>query len=143
AFINFMSHTRMSFLTDNGFGQKELSQYNLGPIVFHEHIYYFKEIFSGEPVTVSLELSGISEDGMFFEFTHKIYNHDGKNCATCEMMGSWINLETRQLTILPEELFAKLDNTPKSEDFRILTKEGTRKYGKRPQDISVEKLQSL
>ncbi len=143
AFVNFMSHTRMSFLMENGFGHKQLSHFNLGPIVFYEHIYYFKEIFAGEPVKVTLELSGLSEDGMFFEFTHRIYDHTGKNCATCEMMGSWINLETRKLTQLPEELFGRLDHTPKSQDFRILTKEDTRKFGKRPNNLSPEEMEAL
>ena len=143
AFVNFMSHTRMGFLTENGFGQKQLSHHNLGPIVFYEHIYYFKEIFAGEPVTVTLELSGLSDDGMYFEFIHKIYDHNGNNCATCEMMGSWIDLEERRLTTLPDELFEQLDHTPKTKDFRVLTKEDTRKYGKRPVNISPEELEKL
>lgn len=143
AFVNFMSHTRMGFLMENGFGHKQLSHYNLGPVVFYEHIYYFKEIFAGEPVTVTLELSGLSQDGMYFEFLHKIYDHKGKNCASCEMMGSWIDLEKRKLTVLPDELFKKLDATPKTPDFRRLTKKDTRKYGKRPQDLTAEELEKL
>ena len=143
AFINFMSHTRMGFLMENGFGHKQLSHYNLGPIVFYEHIYYFKEIFAGEPVTVTLELSGLSDDGMYFEFLHTMYDHNGKNCASCEMMGSWIDLEKRKLTFLPDELFRKLDATPKTSDFKILTKEDTRKYGKRPNDLTPEELKKL
>ncbi len=143
AFINFMSHTRMGFLTENGFGQKELSHYNLGPIVFYEHIYYFKEIFAGEPVTVTLELSGLSEDGMYFEFLHKIYDHNGKNCASCEMMGAWIDLEKRKLNGLPKDLYSHFDTVPKSKEFRVLTREDTRKYGKRPDDITPEELKAL
>ncbi|MCM8569793.1 thioesterase family protein [Gramella jeungdoensis] len=143
AFINFMSHTRMGFLMENGFGHEQLSHYNLGPIVFYEHIYYFKEIFAGEPVRVTLELNGLSEDGKYFEFIHNIYDHNGINCATCEMMGSWIDLEKRKLTSLPGELYDKLDLTPKSKTFRTLTKEDTRKYGKRPHDLSKEELESL
>ncbi len=143
AFVNFMSHTRMAFLMENGFGHKELSHYNLGPIVFYEHIYYFREIFAGHPVTVTLELSGLAEDGMYFEFIHKIYDYKGRHCASCEMMGSWIDLEKRKLTTLPDELFKQLDETPKTEDFRTLTKEDTRKYGKRPQDLTEEQLEEL
>ncbi|APG60691.1 acyl-CoA thioesterase [Christiangramia salexigens] len=143
AFINFMSHTRMGFLTENGFGQKELSHYNLGPIVFYEHIYYFREIFAGKPVRVTLELKGLSEDGMFFEFVHKIYDYKGRHCADCEMMGSWIDLEERKLTVLPDELYEKISHTPRSEDFRILTKEDTRKFGKKPKDLSPEEFEKL
>ncbi|HCO83984.1 MAG TPA: thioesterase, partial [Arenibacter sp.] len=40
AYLNFMSHTRMSFLLEIGFNQKTMSQNNIGPVVFHEHVYY-------------------------------------------------------------------------------------------------------
>jgi len=59
------------------------------------------------------------------------------------MMGSWIDLEERRLTTLPEKLFDQLDHTPKTKDFRILTKEDTRKYGKRPENLSAEELKDL
>jgi len=135
AYINFMSHTRMGFLMENGFGHQELVKHNLGPVVFYEHIYYFKEVFGGKPVRVSLQLKGLSEDGMYFEFIHNFYDHKGRNFASCEMMGGWIDLQTRKLTGLPEDLFQKLDHLQHSEDFRVLTKEDTRKFNKKPQDL--------
>ena len=70
AYINFMSHTRMAFLMENGFGQQEMAKHNIGPVVFYEHMYYFKEVFAGKPVRVSLQLKGLAEDGMYFEFVH-------------------------------------------------------------------------
>lgn len=132
AYQNFMSHTRMAFLLKNGFTQKELAQYNLGPIVFYEHIYYFKEILPEDTVEVTLKLKGLSEDGMFFSFEHDFYNQNGKNCARCEMMGSWIDMKTRKLTALPEHLLTPLDKLEKTEDFKVLTQEDTRKYGVYP-----------
>ena len=54
AYINFMSHTRMAFLMENGFGQQEMAKHNIGPVVFYEHMYYFKEVFAGTPVSVTL-----------------------------------------------------------------------------------------
>ena len=136
AYINFMSHTRMGFLMENGFGYKELARHNLGPVVFFEHIYYFKEVFAGKPVTVTLSLKGLSEDGMYFEFVHDFYDHKGRNFASCEMMGGWIDLKERKLTGLPAELFENLNSLDHTSDFRTLTKEDTRKFGKRPkQDL--------
>lgn len=143
AFINFMSHTRMSFLTEKGFDQQHLAEYNLGPIVFYEHVYYFREIFAGKPIFVSLELKGLSEDGMFFEFVHKIFDHKGRHCASCEMMGAWMDLSSRKLTALPEELFQKLELSSKSEDFKLLTKEDTRKHGRYPKDLDQDEVQEL
>jgi acyl-CoA thioester hydrolase len=84
------------------------------------------EVFPGRPVKVSLELAGLSKDGMFFEFRHNFYDSKGKNVAHCEMMGAWINLKTRSLTALPDELVKVWSVIEKPEDFRVLTKEDTR-----------------
>lgn len=137
-YVNFMSHTRMAFLMENGFGQEELVQNSLGPVVFSENIYYFKEVFPGKPVTVTLELKGLSKDGMYFEFVHNFYNNKGQHCASCDIMGAWINLKTRQLTGLPEEMHHNLDKLHHTEDFRVLTKQDTRKFGKVPQDVDPD-----
>ena len=137
AYTNFMSHTRMAFLIENGFDMKTLGEYNLGPVVFYEHMYYFKEAFMGQPITVSLEVSGLSEDGMFFKFDHNFYNHKGQNIAHCEMLGAWIDLSTRKLTHLPEVLISKEHTFPKTEDFKILTKEDTRKLNKMPKHLTL------
>ncbi|WP_046743293.1 acyl-CoA thioesterase [Kordia zhangzhouensis] len=135
AYINFMSHTRMGFLIENGFTQQQLAKHNIGPVVFYEHMYYFKEAFPGKPVKVSLEIAGLSEDGMFFEFVHNFYDIHGKNFASCEMMGAWIDLKTRQLIGLPNEFNTAIAKAPKSENFKILSKEDTRRFGKKPENL--------
>ncbi|PKG43336.1 acyl-CoA thioesterase [Psychroflexus sp. MES1-P1E] len=135
SYQNFMSHTRMAFLVENGFSQQELVKYNIGPIVFYEHIFYFKEIKPEDKVRVSLELKGLSENGMFFQFEHNVYNQKGENCARCDMMGSWIDLKSRQLTALPEHLLYPLEHLTKTEDYKVLTKEDTRKFGVKPKHL--------
>lgn len=135
AYVNFMSQTRMGFMMENGFGQQELIKNNLGPVVFYEHIYYFKELFMGKPVRVSLQLKGLSEDGMFFEFAHNFYDHNGRNCAYCEMLGSWIDLKTRKLTALPKAFQEQLNQLERTDDFKILTKADTRKPGIAPRHL--------
>jgi len=135
AYIDYMSHTRMAFLMENGLDQKHLSKYDLGPVAFYEHMYYFREVFPGKPVKVSLQLKGISEDGMYFQFLHNFYDENGKNFARCEMMGGWIDLKERKLVGLPKELFNNFEALEKTDDFKIITKEDTRKYSERPKDL--------
>ena len=135
AYINYMSHTRMAFLVERGFTQKTLMKHNLGPIVFYEHVYYFKELMPQDQARVYLQLKGLSEDGMFFSFEHNIYNQDGKHSVQCEMLGSWIDLKTRKLTSLPDHLHDLMEDLDKTEDFKVLTKEDTRKFGKKPKDM--------
>ncbi|HAT70475.1 MULTISPECIES: acyl-CoA thioesterase [Croceibacter] len=135
AFINFMSHTRMAYLIENGFGQKEMAKYNIGPVIFYEHIFYFREVLQGKPIKVSFEVGGVSEDGSLFKFVHNFYDSNGKNLATCDMLGCWMDLKERKMTTFPKELNHVLENAPKSEDFKILTKEDTRAFGKMPKDL--------
>jgi len=137
AYTNFMSHTRMAFFSEKGFSLPDIRSFNIGPVVFYEHMYYFKEAFLGTPVTVTLQISGLSEDGMFFKFDHNFYNHKGQNLAYCEMLGAWIDLTKRALTPLPKELLKLTEDFPKAKNFTILSKEDTRKFGVKPQDVSI------
>ena len=135
AYTNFMSHARMSFFTDHGFAFSELKRHDIGPVVFYEHTYYFKESFLGESIIVSIEISGLSEDMMFFRFEHNFYNLEGKHLAFCEMQGAWIDLNKRKLTTLPNHLRVLAEKFPKTKDFKILTKADMRKGNIKPKDI--------
>ena len=67
SYINFMSHTRLSYMMENGFGQNSMVTNNIGPVVFYEHMFYFREVFPGKPIRVSLQLKGISKTGSLFD----------------------------------------------------------------------------
>jgi acyl-CoA thioester hydrolase len=140
AYTNFMSHARMAFFSDHGFSMKTIKEQALGPVVFYEHMYYFKESFLGTPITVTIEISGLSEDGMFFSFDHNFYNHKGEHLAHCKMLGAWINTKTRKLTALPENLMHLAIQFPKSNGFKILTREDTRKHGVVPKSLNPVEL---
>ena len=135
SYLNYMSHTRMAFLFELGFTQDTLGKEQIGPVVFHEHMYYFKEVFPGRPIKVSMEIMGMSEDAKFFEFHHNFYNHKGENFAHCEMMGAWMDLKTRKLTGLTNDFLKSFSGVEKGEGFRVLTKEDTRRFAKTPKDI--------
>ncbi len=135
AYINFMSHTRMAYLGLIGFNQKSMAKHNIGPVVFYEHMYYFKEVFPGKPIRVSLGFKGMSKDGMFFEFEHNFYDSEGKNFARCNMMGAWMDLRERKLIGLPQNFLDVFEQMEKEESFKILTKEDTRRYVQVPKNL--------
>lgn len=140
AYTNFMSHARMSFFGDYGFSMKTIQHKYLGPVVFYEHMYYFKESFLGTPITVTIEMSGLSDDGMFFSFDHNFYNDKGQHLAHCEMLGAWIDTRSRNLTTLPKELLDLAHQFPKSKGFKTLTKKDTRKHGVKPKSLNPQEL---
>ena len=119
AYINMMSHTRMSMLEEVGFGHRAMHNAQLGPIVFREEIHYFKEVLPGTPLRVGLSLRRMSPDHRFFSFGHRFYNEHGKNVAYGEMVGSWISLIERKIAQPPQILIDALDRIPKSDDFRL------------------------
>lgn len=142
AYLNFMSHTRVVAMNKAGITQNVLEKFNLGPIVFYENIFYFKEVLPDQSVYVDIKLKGLSEDNMFFQFEQNLYDSQGQNMATYEMMGSWIDMKTRRLTSLPQELAKLFTLLERTEDFTVLTKNDTRKFGKRPKHISKDQLEA-
>lgn len=138
AYINFMSYARIVAMRKGGFSQKNLAKYNIGPIALYEHVYYFKEILPDEPIYITAELKGLSKDFRFFEFMHNIYDKHGENKARSEMMGAWIDLKSRKLTSLPEEFAQRLQDLDRTDDFKYLTKEDTRKFNVRPINIDPD-----
>ena len=135
-YLDYMSHTRMSFLTENSLGLDVMRNNNLGPITLHEHIHYFKEIMPQETIKVSLEISGHSADGLFLMFEHNFYNSEGKNLAYAEILFSWIDIKKRKFGVVSKDLLNIIESFPRSESFKILTKEDTRRYGRKPKDIT-------
>jgi acyl-CoA thioester hydrolase len=114
---------------------KDLHEKAIGPIVFNEQLFYFKEVMPDEKIRVSFELDGSSEEGTFFSFVHNFFNNKGENVARCEMMGAWMNLSTRKLTPLPQEFLNRFEETHKTTTFKTLTAADTRRHGRRPQDL--------
>jgi acyl-CoA thioester hydrolase len=52
------------------------------------------------------------------------------------MMGAWIDLKTRKLASLAPELLQRLEGVERSPNFRVLTKEDTRKNSKEPKNLA-------
>ena len=131
-YVEYMSDTRMGFLTSHGLSLDVFNGYGLGPIVMYERIYYFKEIGLDDNIKVSLEVSGMSEDGRFIKIEHNFYNDEGKNLANAEMLFSWMDLKTRRFGRIPKELLQKIENFPKTKNFKVLTKNETKSLIKKP-----------
>lgn len=132
AYQNFMSHVRMAFLIEHGFGQQQMAAYNMGPVIFSEQIFYFKEIHQGTPITVTCEVTGLSDDGSFFRFKHDFYDAKGNNMARGLMAGAWMHLESRKIESLPAELCELIQIISKSADFKTLTKDDMRAHSQVP-----------
>jgi acyl-CoA thioester hydrolase len=136
AYSAYMAECRMAFLLKYGIDLKLFESYKIGPVLLSEHMHFIKEIYPGETITVSLEISGYSEDGKFIRFIQKIYNMQGKIAAYAEPLISWVDYESRKLSALPSDWWILIAETPKSSNFQILQKEDIR-YTKVPYSESI------
>ena len=133
SYVEFMNHTRISFLATHGFPQEAFEQHNIGPIVFSEEFYYLQEVLPLEKIAVDLEVLGLSEDYRFAQFSHSLFKQDGTLATYSTLIFAWMDLEKRKLTLPPAQLISVLEQAPKADSFTILTKENTRKKGIIPQ----------
>lgn len=136
SYVDFMSHTRMSFLQENGISLEVMNGLNLGPVALYEHIYYYREVLSGDPISVSLDVCGYTNDGRFIKIEHNFFDREGRNLASSEMLFSWIDITSRKLGRIPEELLVKIRAFPKAENFKILSNEDIRKHQRKPKDLT-------
>ena len=137
SYLAYAGETRMAFLQSMGISYQTLIELGIGPIVFYEHLYYFKEALPGQNIRVSVSLAGMSKGGTFFEFEHNYYDEKGTNLARCEMMGAWMNLKSRKLAELPPTLLSQFQEVNKSVNYKELTTKDTRKWNKIPKDLKL------
>jgi acyl-CoA thioester hydrolase len=100
---------------------------------------FFKEIYHGQEVFVSLEINGVSEDGGIYQFQHKFYLEDGTHCATAEALGVWIDTKIRKSTLPPIEIMAIMRDF-KSENCITLTKETIKNLPFRQENMDPSQL---
>jgi acyl-CoA thioester hydrolase len=53
------------------------------------------------------------------------------------MMGGWMNLKTRKLAEIPEELITRFNETNKTLNYKELTNKDTRRWNKTPKNLTL------
>lgn len=120
AYLNKCVDARMGFFKAHGFPVTEFAKRRIGPVVRRDELEYFREIGLLEPITVTLELSGLAPDGSRFRLRNEIRNGDGKLAARITSEGGWLDLAKRKLIAPPEDLLEALQAMPPAAEFERL-----------------------
>ena len=134
AYIKYAADTRVAFFSVIKLDKEEFENLNLGPVLFYEHMYYYKEILMGVEFKVNVEVNGYSDDGKFFSLFQNFYDTKGNHLAHLDLTFGVMDTKTRKLTSMPNVSFEILKSAAKSRSFKILTKEDMRKHGKFPEN---------
>ena len=60
-----------------GLNKIKFDKLEIGPILFYEQMYYYKEIKIGVKFSVTVEIDGYSEDGKFFKLFQNFFFIEG------------------------------------------------------------------
>lgn len=120
AYLDASADVRMFFFAAHGFSMREFEQRRFGPVILRDELEYFRELRLLEPVRVTLEAAGLSEDGIRFRLRNEFFRTDGTRVARVTSHGGWLSLETRKLTRPPDELRQLLEMLHRSDDYAAL-----------------------
>lgn len=119
AYLDKSADVRMQFFSENGFAMKEFSRRKLGPVILRDELEYRREVGLLEMIRVTLQLSGLSEDGSRWSTCSEFYRGDGGLSARVMSLGGRLDLGARRRTA-PEDLLAALKQLPRPSSFRKL-----------------------
>ena len=120
AYLDLAVNVRMMFFQANGFAMQEFEKQRLGPVVRRDEIEYFRELRLLDPVSVTVTLAGMSDDGSQFRLRSEYLRADGKRAATVTSTGGWLDLAARRLTAPPEALVRAFQTLVRTDDFETL-----------------------
>lgn len=144
SYMNYTSHARINYLDQLGISMKNLAEWNIGPAVLREKFSFFKESFGNQQIIVTVEQTGVSENGEMFEFTHNFYSKkDGTHLAYSRVFGVWFSMDKRKIAAPPAEMFEKAKAAFDVNSIKKLGMEDLKNLPVKPQNINVNELLSV
>jgi acyl-CoA thioester hydrolase len=119
AYLDKSADVRMMYFASCGFPMSEFLRLKLGPVVRKDEIEYFRECHLLEELTVSMALSGLSDDGGRMVIRNDFVAR-GKLAARVNSAVGWLDLTARKLVCPPDGLLNALRALEHTEDFAVL-----------------------
>jgi acyl-CoA thioester hydrolase len=99
AYIKYAADTRVSFFSAINLDKDVFENLNIGPVLFYEHMHYYKEILMGVQFKINVEIDGYSEDGRFFSLFQNFYDNDGIHLAHLDLAFGVMDTKKKKIDI--------------------------------------------
>lgn len=116
AYADLAAQARVNVLIDLGL-DKATMKLGIGPILFREELIYHREIRINDVVSVSVALKKFRKDGKRYTLVSEIFNSENVRCATIIVDGAWLDVKSRKLTALPDNLNETFVKISQTDDF--------------------------
>ncbi len=120
AYLNKCVDARMAFFKQHGFPVSEFAKRRIGPVLRRDELEYHCEVGLLEPITVTLALAGMADDGSRFRLMNEIQKEGGRLAARIRCEGGWMDLVARKLIAPPDDLREALAAMPHTAEFERL-----------------------
>lgn len=120
AYLDMSGDVRMMYFAEQGFSMREFERLRMGPVVLRDELEYFREMLLLEPIRVSLQIAGLSDDGSCFRLRNEFFRENGKMVARVTSTGGWLDLAERRLRVPPAQLVQVMRGLEASRDYQAL-----------------------
>ena len=120
AYLDKAADVRMMFFSEHGFPMSEFVRLRLGPVIQKDEIEYFREVNLLEELTITFDITGMSDDGSRWIIRNEFFRSDGKLVARVTSTGGWLDLSVRKLVPAPADLLKAFRELPQTSDFQVL-----------------------
>ena len=121
AYLDASADVRMFFFEEFGFSMREFESRRFGPVILRDDLEYFRELRLLEPVRVTFESSGFSEDYGRYRLVNQFFKLDGHRVARVTTHGLWLNLDTRKPMAPPDDLRKVMEQIFRTDDYEVLS----------------------
>jgi acyl-CoA thioester hydrolase len=126
AYINAAGDVRYHFFWEHDFPPEKFEQLGMGPVYTAIHAEFLREVRLGEAVTITYEVSGLSEQGVRWKVQHDILKPNGKKAVSLRVEGVILDLTTRKPVRPSPELLQLFHLIPRAKDFEVLSETNRR-----------------
>ncbi|MGE5123472.1 MAG: thioesterase family protein [Acidobacteriaceae bacterium] len=120
AYIDAAAELRYRFFAQHDLSPEAFDQLGVGPVYTSLNANFYREVRLGETITITYQLSGLSESGIRWKVCHDFLKANGKKAVTVSLEGTILDLTLRQPTVPTPEIMAVFRLVPRSPGFEIL-----------------------
>ncbi len=121
AYIDAAAEMRYRFFTEHGLPPEAFDHLGAGPVYTSLTANFYREVFFGETLTITYQLSGLSASGVRWKVQHNFLKANGKKAVSLSLEGTILNLLTRQPTTPTPEIMRVFQQVPRSPAFEELS----------------------
>ncbi len=100
-YLQLLEEARWEFITENGYGLKEIQSLKKGPVILDTNIKFIREIKLREKIIIETFCTELKPK--IIKIKHFIRNIENQTCTEAEFIMAFMDLETRKIINQPLE----------------------------------------